>query len=101
MPVRRFVRGAARPGACLESRLHLFGESEREAGGGGDFVRARFADALHGAKLSQQRLLSFRADAGDRVEGRLHADLAAKAAVVGDGEAMRLVAQPLYEVQRL
>ena len=62
---------------------------------------AGFADAPQRAELAQQRPLALRADARDGVQRRLHAGLGAHLAVVGDGEAVRLVADALHEVERL
>ena len=53
------------------------------------------------AEDAQQRSLARRADAGQLVERGLVCALGAQLAVVGDREPMRLVAQPLEQVQRL
>src|SRR6185312_9567731 len=78
-----------------------------------DALRHRFADAVDAleigeagardaarrAEMMQQRLLALAADAGNLVERR-HADLLGAArAMRADGEAMRLVAQALQEVE--
>src|SRR5688500_10178160 len=57
-------------------------------------------DRLHGAEVVQEGPLAARADARDLVERALgHVALAA-GPVRTDGEAMRLVAQPLPEIER-
>src|SRR5690348_6786181 len=56
-------------------------------------------DAARRAEMMQQRLLALAADTGDLVERRDADLLGAARAMRADGEAMRLVAQALQEVQ--
>ena len=76
------------------------GESA-DAGDGGDLLDRRLADALHRAEDAEQRAAAARADAGQVVELGADRRLAPQVAVVGDREAVRLVADALDEVQRL
>ena len=62
---------------------------------------ARLADAGDRAEVAAQRLAPLRPDADDVVENGDEVALAAQLAVVGDGEAVRLVADALDEVERL
>ena len=55
----------------------------------------------HRAELPQQRPLPLRPDARNRVERRPRARLLPHVAVIGDGEAVRLVADALHQVERL
>ena len=57
-------------------------------------------DRLDGAEVVQERALAGRADAGDLVERVLHHLALALRPVRADGEAVRLVAQALDEVER-
>ena len=57
-------------------------------------------DRLDGAEMVQQRALAGRADAGDLVEGVLDQLALALGPVRADGEAVRLVAQALHEIER-
>ena len=56
-------------------------------------------DRLQRAEMMQQRALARRADAGDFLQAGLADVLLAARAVRADGEAMRLVAQPLDEIE--
>ena len=74
----------------------------------------RFSDALHlaerlrrgrrdvgdGFEMRQQRAPTGRADAGDILQRGVHARLLAQVAVMGDAEAVRLVADALNQMQR-
>src|SRR5262249_51477047 len=70
-------------------------QRRREPRYAGELLHARGLDALHAAEAPQQRLLLHRPDARDRIEAR--AQLAALLAVVGDREAVRLVADALEQ----
>src|SRR6266542_1283125 len=73
-------------------------------GNAGDFEElfvARGLDSAHRAEALDERLLAFGADARDRVEARADHAFLADELVVGDGEAMRLVADALDEVEGL
>src|ERR1043165_6776182 len=56
-------------------------------------------DLLQGSEMMQQRALARRPDAGDFLQARLADILLAQLAVRADHKAMRLVAQPLDEIQ--
>ena len=56
-------------------------------------------DRLQGAEVAQQRALARRADAGDLLQAGLADVLLALLPMRADGEAMRLVAQPLHEIE--
>ena len=66
----------------------------------GDLLDRRVADALDRPEHLHQLALALRADAGQVVERGPDAPLGAQVAVIGDREAMRLVAQALDEVER-
>src|SRR5207237_8506836 len=59
-----------------------------------DVQRGRGADALERAEVAEQRPLALLADAGNLLQHAAEVALAAQLAVEGDGEAVRLVAQP-------
>src|SRR5262249_23564924 len=70
-----------------------------DAGNRQEVVGAPAGHGLGGAEVREQRALALRADAGDVVE-RVDTDgLAALGAMGADGEAVRLVAQPLNEIE--
>src|SRR2546427_2122366 len=60
---------------------------------------ARAHDALQAAEPREQLLAAFGADPGNALQRRSGAPLGASRPVPGDGEAMRLVANPLDQVQ--
>src|SRR6186997_1041725 len=64
-----------------------------------DVLERRRTDRTGAAEMVQQRTLARRADAGHLVERRAGDVGAASRAVGADGEAMRLVAQTLEEVE--
>ena len=66
----------------------------------GDLLDRRLADALDRAEDLEQLALALRPDAGQVVERRADGPLGAQVAVVRDREPVRLVAEPLDEVQR-
>src|SRR6476659_7740220 len=66
----------------------------------GKVRQRRPLDRLERAEVMQQRTLARRADAGDLLQPRLADVLLAPGAVRADGEAMRLVAQPLNEIEQ-
>ena len=75
----------------------LFGDGS--ADDCGERIRGGLADAAHAAEVFEQPLPGARTDAGDGVElGVAVAHLAALA-MVGDGEAVALVADILDEMQ--
>src|SRR5437588_3290989 len=76
---------------------HLLGQP-------GDRLQVLEAGLLHGrdaAQVLQQALLPSGPEAGDVVDGALGHALAAELAVIGDGEAVGLIADALQEVERL
>src|ERR1700730_5614436 len=64
-----------------------------------DIVYRRGLHTAQSAKVLDKRLAPLRADAGDLVEHRGGAGLAAARSMADDGEAVRLVADRLDEVQ--
>ena len=64
-----------------------------------EVVDARRLHALQAAEMREQRLALLRADAGDLLQRRRRARLAAPRAVALDREAVRLVADLLQQVQ--
>src|SRR6185503_14771885 len=67
---------------------------------GRQLFASRTADAGDAAECGQQRLAPPRADARHVIELRSEIAQRPRAAVEGDGEAMRLVADPLHQQQR-
>src|SRR5215472_9044053 len=61
--------------------------------------KSRTGDAARRAEMMKQRLLAPRADAGNLVERRAADRLHPPGAMGADGEAMRLVAQPLQVIE--
>src|SRR5438309_179130 len=62
-----------------------------------DLVDRRLADRLHRAEVSQERALARGSDPLDRIERRRQCLAGPHLAVVGDREAVRLIADPLDE----
>ena len=77
-------------------RLRQLGRHARH---GGEIGERGAADGLCRAEMRQQGALPRRADALDLVERVLRQGRLAPGAVRADGEAVRLVAQPLYELE--
>ena len=67
----------------------------------GDLADGRRPQPLHRAEVLEQRLPAGRPEAGDLVQRARRHRLGPLAAVVGDGEAVRLVADPLEQVEAL
>src|SRR5579884_2874752 len=87
--------------ATLQTRLDLLGQGQRQPRRGGDLVHARLADRLDRAELADQRLLALGPDALYVVQRRVDGALAAQLAVERDCKAVRLIADPLHQVQAL
>src|SRR5438105_8027468 len=84
-----------------EVALQPLGEVMVDAGRGRNLLDRCLLDAPHAAEALEQRILARRTDARHVVELRMERPLAPDVAVVGDREAMRLVANPLDEVETL
>ena len=84
-----------------EAGLDLRGERGADARDRRDLLDRRLADPLHRAEDPEQRRPPPRPDPGQVVEGGSDRRLAPQLAVVGDREAMGLVADPLDEVEGL
>ena len=100
----RAVSGRRRPRASalgLERRLDPLRQRAADARHRGDLLDRRLADALDRAEDLEQLALALRARRpGRSSKAERTAALRAQVAVVGDREAVRLVAQALDEVQR-
>ena len=81
--------------------VHGVGDRVGQPGQGAELFERRLLHRLDAAELLDQALASGRAEAGDVVEHRLRHPLAPQLAVVRDGEAVGLVADPLQQVERL
>ena len=82
-----------------KERRDLRGEARADALDLGDLVRGRGAQAVEAAELLEERGATGRPEAGHVLEDAF-ADLPrAQVGVVGVGEAVRLVAQPLQQLQ--
>src|SRR3954467_8037241 len=71
-----------------------------DARGLGQVLEGGALDRLHGPEMVEQRALAAGTDAGDLVQGVLHHLSLALGPVAPDGEAVRLVAESLHEVER-
>src|SRR4051812_15251792 len=80
--------------------IDALGERTADAFHLGDVVDRGRLHAAQAAEVLDQRLAALRADAGNLVQHGSRALFAAASAVADDGEAMRLVADRLDEVQR-
>ena len=99
--VTRNPPGPPEPGSTPRGGLDPLRQRAADPGHGGDLLHRRLADALHRAEHLEQLALALRPDAGQVVERRPHRALRAQVAVVRDREPVRLVAEPLDQVQRL
>src|SRR6478752_2669321 len=77
------------------------GRARPDAGHEGDLVDVGLAQLLERPEVLEQGLAAHLAEPRDVVEGALHHRLGPQVAVVGDGEAVGLVADPLQEVEAL
>ena len=93
------------PGALstrvLKALLKKDGQRAGEAGYRSDIIQRRLLDTGDRSEPAHQHPLPLGADSGDQVEGRLQATLAAQVPVIGDGEPVGLVADPLHQIQCL
>src|SRR5438270_13060790 len=80
--------------------IDALGERPADALDLGDVVDRRRLDAAQTAEVLEQRLPPLRADAGNLAQHRGGARLRAPRAMPDDGEAVRLVADCLDEMQR-
>src|SRR5690606_16267702 len=115
--MRRPARGARRgapgprpPRAWPGARSRLLapqraddrlGGRRPDAGNGTDLLLGRVAQPLQRAEMAQQRLPTRRSQARDPVERALLQRLRPLGPMVGDGETVRLVADPLEQVKPL
>src|SRR5437868_2978559 len=88
----------ARRGA-VQVLVDALGERPADSFDLGDVVQRRRLELAHSAKGGKQRLPALGADARDLLQRRAGARLAAARAMADDGEAVRLVADLLDEVQ--
>src|SRR5260370_34538297 len=95
MPTRN-----ALPGPLVEQCVGLARGLGADPGYLGEIGRRRGLDRLERAEMVEQGALAGRADARDLLQSRLADVAAAPDAVRADREAMRLVAQPLDEIER-
>ena len=102
-PTRRPASGAvaaASRALRLQRGLDPLRQGAADARDGGDLLDGRLTHPLDRAEDLEQLPLPLRADAGQVVERRADRPPVAQGPVVGDREPMRLVAQPLDEVER-
>src|SRR5258707_6369774 len=95
MPTRN-----ALPRPLVEEVVDLARGLGADAGYLGEIGQRRALDRLERAEMVEQGALAGRADARDLLQSRLADVAAAPDAVRADREAMRLVAQPLDEIER-
>src|SRR6187455_538417 len=91
--------GSAAWGGFMKEIIDLAGGFFVDAGNVFKVRHRRPLDRLQGAEVAEQRAFAHRADAGDLLQAGLADVLLALLAVRADGEAMRLVAQPLHEIE--
>src|SRR5688572_5969699 len=87
------------PVPLVEMIVYALRRLFRDAVDGGEITDARAAHGLGRAKVVEKRPLSRRADALDLIEGIGTDGLGTPRAVGADGEAMRLIAQALDEIE--
>src|SRR6516165_10431972 len=93
------TRRLRRRGALMEKVVDLPRGLGADAGDLGEIGKGGALDRLERPEMVEQRALAGRPDAGNLLQAGL-ADIAPPPHAVGaDGEAMRLVAQPLHEVE--
>src|SRR5690554_1877394 len=85
---------------AMQGSIYLFCQFFADAGRLGDLHGAGASQLLQAAEVFQQLSASFRTHPGDSFEGGGVSGLAAALAVAGNGEAVRLVANMLNQVQR-
>src|SRR5262249_54523822 len=90
----------ALPRPLVEEFLVLARGFGADPGHLGEIGQRRALDRLERAEMVEQGALASRADARDLLQSRLADVAAAPDAVRADREAMRLVAQPLDEIER-
>src|SRR5258708_19482589 len=95
MPTRN-----ALPRPLVEEVVDLARGLGADPGHLGEIGQRRALDRLERAEMVEQGALAGRADARDLLQSRLADVAAAPDAVRADREAMRLVAQPLDEIER-
>src|SRR5262249_4864620 len=90
----------ALPRPLMEEVVDLARGLGADPGHLGEIGQRRALDGLERAEMVEQGALAGRADARDLLQSRLADVAAAPDAGPRDGEAMRLVAQPLDEIER-
>src|SRR5260221_4023986 len=100
VPPLSMPTGNALPRPLVEEVVDLGGGLGADPGPLGEIGRRRALDRLERAEMVEQGAFGGRADAGDLLQPRLADVAAAPDAVRADREAMRLVAQPLDEIER-
>src|SRR6185437_5553089 len=96
---RQSLQRAAILAIRMKMVINLFRDSFADARHALDLGEAGAGDGARGAEMVQQRLFAFRADAGDLVERRAPERFRMPRTVGADGKAVRLVAQPLQEIE--
>src|SRR5215213_5907590 len=101
---RSGVRAAREVGALPlplhpQVRVQLAGDLRRDSRHRLELLSRRVEHRLRGAEVLEQRSLAGRADPGQAVQHALRHRLVAPRAVVGDGEAVGLVAHALEELE--
>src|SRR6516164_2806595 len=87
------------PRALVEEVVDLARGLGADPGHLGEIGQRRALDRLERPEMVEQRAFAGRADAGDFLQSRLADVAAAPDPVRADGETMRLVAQPLDEIE--
>src|SRR5262245_31096385 len=83
----------------MQRSVNLPADLGGDAGNALQFLGGRLEQPLRGAEVLDQRSLSSRADAGQCVEDRLAGLRVSAATVESEGEAVRLVADTLQELE--
>ena len=84
----------------LQKTVHFLRQFRADSLGRGNVFHARFAQPIHRTKSSQQQILSVLANAWAIVENAFFNSFFQKQLVVGIGETVRFVANPLQQTQR-
>src|SRR5260370_19571165 len=83
----------------LQEAMHFFSQLATNPFCGGDFVNGRFAQTIHGTKLSQEKILPVLTYAGTIVENAFADALFHEQLMVRIGETMCFVANALEQTQ--
>ena len=89
------------PESLLKGTLEEHSQRPGDTGHGGDLVHGRLFYPIDGAEPADEHPLAFGTDTGDQIKGGAKTALATQIPVIGDGETVSLVTNPLHQVEGL